>query len=163
GSLVSPLTEESAFRGYAQSLLERRLPAVLAVAISSALFALWHGPTQGFFWSKLLFFFLVGVVFGTIACLTDSILPALPVHVVGAVRLAARQLGLGLTELLGATERFVHGTTQATNAILTRTGARTGLITTRGHEDAIIIGKVHAKVAGLPERDLVHSSRLKKP
>ena len=85
GSLVSPLTEESAFRGYAQSLLERRLPAVLAVAISSVLFALWHGPTQGFFWSKLLFFFLVGVVFGTIAYLTDSILPALPVHVVGDV------------------------------------------------------------------------------
>ena len=32
-----------------------------------------------------------------------------------------------------------------------------------GHEDAIIIGKVYAKVAGLPERDLVHSSRLRKP
>src|ERR1019366_5096827 len=51
----------------------------------------------------------------------------------------------------------------ATNAMLTRTGARTGLITTKGHEDAIIIGKVYAKVAGLPERDLVHSSRLRKP
>ena len=47
--------------------------------------------------------------------------------------------------------------------MLTRTGARTGLITTKGHEDAIIIGKVYAKVAGLPERDLVHSSRLRKP
>src|SRR5437879_8476807 len=57
GSLVSPLTEEAAFRGYAQVLLERRLPAVLAVTISSVFFALWHGPTQGFFWSKLLFFF----------------------------------------------------------------------------------------------------------
>jgi N-methylhydantoinase A/oxoprolinase/acetone carboxylase beta subunit len=43
---------------------------------------------------------------------------------------------------------------QATNGMLTRTGARTGLITTKGHEDAIIIGKVYAKVAGLPERDL---------
>ena len=67
------------------------------------------------------------------------------------------------SELLAATELFVHGTTQATNAMLTRTGAKTGLITTRGHEDAIIIGKVYAKVAGLPERDLVHSSRLQKP
>ena len=47
--------------------------------------------------------------------------------------------------------------------MLTRTGSRTGLITTRGHEDAIIIGKVYAKRAGLPERDLVHSSRLRKP
>jgi N-methylhydantoinase A len=83
--------------------------------------------------------------------------------VLEAVRVSAEQVGLSLKQLLQATDLFVHGTTQATNAILTRTGARTGLITTRGHEDAIIIGKVHAKVAGLPERDLVHSSRLEKP
>jgi N-methylhydantoinase A len=75
----------------------------------------------------------------------------------------AEQRGLDRASLLDATDLFVHGTTQATNAILTRTGARTGLITTKGHEDAIIIGKVYAKVAGLPERDLVHSSRLQKP
>jgi N-methylhydantoinase A len=80
-----------------------------------------------------------------------------------ALTINAAQLGLSRTELLAATDLFVHGTTQATNAILTRTGARTGLITTKGHEDAIIIGKVYAKVAGLPERDLVHSSRLRKP
>jgi membrane protease YdiL (CAAX protease family) len=85
GSLVSPLTEEAAFRGYSQVWLERRVPAVLAVAFSSVFFALWHGPTQGFFWSKLLFFFLVGVVFGTTAYLTNSVLPAIPVHIVGDV------------------------------------------------------------------------------
>jgi membrane protease YdiL (CAAX protease family) len=85
GSLVSPLTEEAAFRGYSQVLLERRLPALLAVAFSSFFFALWHGPTQGFSWSKLVFFFLVGVVFGTIAYLTNSVLPAIPVHIEGDV------------------------------------------------------------------------------
>jgi N-methylhydantoinase A len=53
--------------------------------------------------------------------------------VLEAVRVSAEQLGLSLKELLQATDLFVHGTTQATNAILTRTGARTGLITTRGH------------------------------
>jgi N-methylhydantoinase A len=83
--------------------------------------------------------------------------------VLEAVRVNAEQLGLTRAELLGATELFVHGTTVATNAALTRNGARTGLITTRGHEDAIIIGKVYAKRAGLPERELVHSSRLRKP
>ncbi|HUB76076.1 MAG TPA: hydantoinase/oxoprolinase family protein, partial [Solirubrobacteraceae bacterium] len=83
--------------------------------------------------------------------------------VLAAVALGAEQLGRSRGELLAATELFVHGTTVATNAVLTRTGARTGLITTRGHEDAIIIGKVYAKRAGLPERDLVHSSRLRKP
>src|SRR5438067_2187397 len=59
GSLVSPLSEEAAFRGYAQTLLERVLPAAPAIATSSVLFALWHGPTQGFVWNKLLFFFVV--------------------------------------------------------------------------------------------------------
>ena len=83
--------------------------------------------------------------------------------VLEAVAVNAEQLGLTRAQLLAATDLFVHGTTQATNAMLTRTGARTGLITTKGHEDAIIIGKVYAKVAGLPERDLVHSSRLRKP
>jgi N-methylhydantoinase A len=88
---------------------------------------------------------------------------ALADGVLEAVAVNAEQLGITRTQLLSATDLFVHGTTQATNAMLTRSGARTGLITTRGHEDAIIIGKVHAKVAGLPERDLVHSSRLRKP
>ncbi|HVC85446.1 MAG TPA: hydantoinase/oxoprolinase family protein [Solirubrobacteraceae bacterium] len=83
--------------------------------------------------------------------------------VLEAVGVNAEQLGVTRPQLLAATDLFVHGTTQATNAMLTRSGARTGLITTKGHEDAIIIGKVYAKVAGLPERDLVHSSRLRKP
>jgi membrane protease YdiL (CAAX protease family) len=82
-SLVSPLTEEAAFRGYAQVLLERRFMPVIAVGISSVLFALYHGPTQGFAPSKLAFYLIVGVVFGTIAYLTRSTLPALPVHIAG--------------------------------------------------------------------------------
>jgi len=83
--------------------------------------------------------------------------------VLDALGLNAEQRGLSLGELLESTDLLVHGTTVATNAMLTRTGARTGLITTKGHEDALIIGMVHAKVAGLAERDLVHSSRLRKP
>jgi membrane protease YdiL (CAAX protease family) len=83
GSLVSPVSEEASYRGYAQVILERRYPPLAAVALSSAFFSFFHGPTQGFFWSKLLFFFLVGVVFGTIAYLTDSTLPAIPVHIAG--------------------------------------------------------------------------------
>ncbi len=83
GSLVSPLTEEAAFRGYGQVILERVFPAGAAIAISSVLFTLWHGPTQGFYWSKLLFYFVVGVDFGTIAFLTQSSVPAMPVHILG--------------------------------------------------------------------------------
>ena len=80
GSFVSSLSEEAAFRGYAQVTLEPVLGGVGAVAISSLYFMLWHGPTQGFEWSKLLFYFLVGVVFGTIAFLTTSTVPAWPIH-----------------------------------------------------------------------------------
>ena len=83
GSLVSPLMEEAGFRGYFQVALEREFRGPVAVAISSVLFALAHGPTQGFLWPKLLFYFLVGVGFGATAYLTNSILPAIPVHFVG--------------------------------------------------------------------------------
>ena len=82
GSLVSPFMEEASFRGYFQVALERHFRAPAAVAIASVVFALAHGPTQGFLWPKLLFYFLVGISFGVIAYLTDSILPALPVHFV---------------------------------------------------------------------------------
>ena len=36
-----------------------------------------------------------------------------------------------------ATERIVHGTTVATNALLERKGAKVGLLTTEGHRDVI--------------------------
>jgi len=38
-------------------------------------------------------------------------------------------------------ERFVHGTTVATNAILERRGARVGLLTTQGFKDVLEIGR----------------------
>jgi len=83
GSLAAPFTEEPAFRGYCQVILEREFRGPIAVVISSVLFALAHGPTQGFLWPKLLFYFIVGIVFGATAYLTKSILPAIPVHVIG--------------------------------------------------------------------------------
>ncbi len=44
---------------------------------------------------------------------------------------------LGLPDFLERVERIVHGTTVATNAILTGAAARTGLLTTRGFRDAL--------------------------
>jgi N-methylhydantoinase A/oxoprolinase/acetone carboxylase beta subunit len=41
----------------------------------------------------------------------------------------------------GAVIRFVHGTTVATNAVLTRRGARIGLLATAGFEDVLEIGR----------------------
>ncbi|HEX9820524.1 MAG TPA: hydantoinase/oxoprolinase family protein, partial [Methylomirabilota bacterium] len=53
------------------------------------------------------------------------------------LRLLAAELGTDLADLLARTERIVHGTTVATNALLERKGARVGLLTTRGHRDVI--------------------------
>ena len=54
----------------------------------------------------------------------------------GLARLAER-LGLDRGTLLGQTDRIVHGTTVATNALLEQKGARTGLLTTEGHRDVV--------------------------
>ena len=47
------------------------------------------------------------------------------------------RLGLGLPELLARTDRIVHGTTVATNALLERKGAKVAMLTTEGHRDVI--------------------------
>jgi N-methylhydantoinase A len=49
----------------------------------------------------------------------------------------ARRLELTRADLLGRTERLVHGTTVATNALLERKGAKVALLTTEGHRDVI--------------------------
>jgi membrane protease YdiL (CAAX protease family) len=80
--IAAPVTEEIAFRGYCQSMLERVARPITALLLAAVLFALAHFP-QGLEASKLLVYFLTGLVFGTMAYFTDSILPSLIVHVIG--------------------------------------------------------------------------------
>ncbi len=49
----------------------------------------------------------------------------------------AKSWDQSLAELAGEVDTIVHGTTVTTNATLTRTGAKTGLITTEGVRDAL--------------------------
>jgi N-methylhydantoinase A len=49
----------------------------------------------------------------------------------------ARRLKLTRADMLGLTDRVVHGTTVATNALLERKGAKVALLTTEGHRDVI--------------------------
>ena len=79
-SLLAPITEESGIRGYLQVSLERDFSPAVAVALSSLVFTLAH-VSQGLEWPRLTFYFLVGVTFGTLARLNDSILPIIPVHI----------------------------------------------------------------------------------
>ncbi len=57
--------------------------------------------------------------------------------VIAGIGALAAKLGLDPADLLAQTERVVHGTTVATNALLELKGARTGLLTTEGHRDVI--------------------------
>src|ERR1700742_2027227 len=49
----------------------------------------------------------------------------------------ARRLALSRAEVLAQTQRLVHGTTVATNALLERKGAKVALLTTAGHRDVL--------------------------
>src|SRR4051812_38542828 len=82
--------------------------------------------------------------------------------VLNAVAEVAKRLGRSRAELLAEASVFAHGTTVATNILITRTGARTALLTTRGHEDAILIGRTVQKVAGLSEAEIINVARLSK-
>jgi len=82
--------------------------------------------------------------------------------VLGALQVAAANLGLPLGGFLAQASLIIHGCTVGTNAMVERKGAKVGLVTTRGHEDCLFIGKVNQKVAGLSEREIVHQRALDK-
>src|SRR4029434_11091549 len=53
------------------------------------------------------------------------------------IRAVLRRAGIGLD----AVGHVIHGTTLVTNALIERKGARTGLITSQGHEDVLDIAR----------------------
>jgi N-methylhydantoinase A len=75
---------------------------------------------------------------------TDVVVTALtqPGHLFdglrGALERAAEQRGEALGELLGDASLFIFSTTQATNAILEGTTARTALLCTEGFPDILV-------------------------
>lgn len=56
---------------------------------------------------------------------------------------AAEYFGKTLYEFLSEVDLFSHGTTVATNTLLTGTGARTGLILTKGFRDTLEMRRAH--------------------
>ena len=80
-----------------------------------------------------------------------------------AMRLAAERLGTPFAEFCRKVAVLTHGTTVGTNALLQRRGARVGLITTRGHEDAIHIMRGSRGVTARDIRKVVHFPESQKP
>src|ERR671910_167088 len=84
------------------------------------------------------------------------------VGILNAIENTSTRLGLSRSQLLGATVALGIGSTVGLNALLARGGAKTGLLTTRGHEDNLFIGRIHQKVAGLGEEEIKDVVRLDK-
>lgn len=65
----------------------------------------------------------------------------LSIGFVNAIEAGGEKLGLSVEELLPKIDIIRYSTTVALNRLLQRQGPRIGLLTTEGHEDAILIGR----------------------
>ena len=82
-----------------------------------------------------------------------------------ALEIAAGKLGVSLKALLSDTDRLAHGTTVATNAVITRGGAKVGLLATAGHGDTLKIMENVGRSTGVDIQTRLHypSSGLPEP
>src|SRR5882672_433277 len=80
-----------------------------------------------------------------------------------ALGAGAEALGLRLERFCGEIDFLSHGTTVGTNTIIQKRGAKVGLITTRGHEDAIHIMRGSRGYGGRDIRKVVHFPETAKP
>lgn len=104
--IVAGVVEEAAYRGYMQGELERAYGPVVAIAISSIVFALAHFSVP-----LLPFITVIGALAGTVAYLARSIVPGILVHSAydflvilmiwqfGYPRMPRLDLGQGIDEL----------------------------------------------------------------
>lgn len=76
---------------------------------------------------------------------------------------AAQRFGKTAEEVLSQCRLFVNGTTVTTNALIQRRGAKTGLITTVGFEDTLLIGRVRARTAGLEPLEITDYRHAERP
>ena len=80
-----------------------------------------------------------------------------------AMRVASERLGLSFERFCSDISVLTHGTTVGTNALIQRKGAKVGLITTKGHEDAIHIMRGSRGVSSRDIAKVVHFPSSQKP
>jgi N-methylhydantoinase A len=84
--------------------------------------------------------------------------------VLDSVRATASGMGLSMHALLAQSRLFMHGSTVVDNAIFARQGARTGLITTAGFEDTLLVTRgAYGRWSGQPEEVIKHPVASNRP
>lgn len=91
--LVGPIMEEIIFRGYLQSSLAKKIPAWVAILITSTVFALGHSPM--ILWPM---YFLFSITWGWIFLRTGSLKMAVLVHILNNLFYTA--IGFGGWDIL---------------------------------------------------------------
>ncbi|MCU1429951.1 MAG: hydantoinase/oxoprolinase family protein [Actinomycetia bacterium] len=81
----------------------------------------------------------------------------------GSIAAAAEQIGLDERSLLSATTKLAHGTTAGINAIVTGTGAKVLLLTTKGHADSIRAMAGQGRVLGATIEEILDYSISSRP
>ena len=84
--------------------------------------------------------------------------------VINSIQSAADVLELSLNELFSKTSLFTHGCTVVDNTLLERSGSLTGLITTQGFEDTLLVTRgAYGRWSGLSEEGLKHPVATDRP
>ena len=83
--------------------------------------------------------------------------------VMAGLEQAASDMSMPLQNLLGDAHRFVHATTQSSNAIFAFAGAKTAVVTARGFGDTLTIMRATGRVAGLSVFERYHYRATEKP
>jgi N-methylhydantoinase A len=82
--------------------------------------------------------------------------------VLDSIAVAAAELGIDQGEALAECTMLAHGTTVGLNALLTRNGARIGLLTTSGFEDIVPMARMN-KAVGLDAEHFTDQAAWAKP
>ncbi len=87
----------------------------------------------------------------------------LKVGLMNAASMALGEAGLDLEPALAAADSIVYSTTVGTNALIERRGTRLGLITTRGFEHTVIVGRSRNWADGLAVEKKYDRGRAVRP
>ena len=98
-SVVAGITEEAGFRGYMQGPIERHHGVALGILVNGTMFGLLHFPNHpNDVLSMLPYYIAVSAVYGGLTWASNSILPAVALHVGGDVWSLTRLWATGRPE-----------------------------------------------------------------